>query len=231
MQIPNWEYQLYNAEQKNWAGIEKYWQDLKARVTMLLELMSEGVSGSNVPRGWREYKRVLCVGATPFDLWRLDIGVIINIPFHNPTSNWNTHLLDVHEMPTNCGGVYTKTRLVVIVKLHSLHASCVPIYSHKGRGLHGKSDGLKAEYMAVQDTGEDEWTSQNGYRPLKADTSTGGRPLTPMSYVKFTEVVVHRYGNMCGIMGHLDEASAKALSRRMGLGPDKQISKSRGYEL
>lgn len=219
LQLPDGKGQLEKkTEGLNKDDLQSYWRDLKKGMTVLLQLMKTGVSGSSVPEGWRPYRPAphpLSLKEELEDpLERLEVGSIINIPLHTSTRNWTTSLFDVHETPTICGGAYTKARPVVVVGLYSDHADCVPMYSHNNKGIDNKRDEQKAEYIAVQNKGGKRWV-EKGCNVLKATSN----PLIPgwfpkeNSYFKFTERVTHHYGRMCGIMGKLDGASQADLQR------------------
>lgn len=128
---------------------------------------------------------------------------------HTPDSETEVDTLDINRGATVCGVVYTKTRLMVVVKNHAIHSVCVPLYSHGGKGLAGKSPEAKEEFIAVQNVWSN-WAPENGHRALLAASQTS-QAFKDMSYVKFTELRSHSYGTMCGLAGKLDDASTSRL--------------------
>ena len=136
---------------------------------------------------------------------RLQPGNLIEVAHHTSSRDPPTaSLLDPNEMPTIWGPVYTKRRTIIVLELFESHAECVPIYSHNGNGLKGKSDDERMEFFAIQEKGH-KWESETHPNIILYASGPSryenGRLLKKNSYVKYTERMPHRHTAMCKVVG------------------------------
>lgn len=186
-------------ERRKKEGRYAHWRDdVERKLGAAYDAVHTGVSTTAVPSWWRRYARK-----------DLPAGTIIDVPSHAPENGTEVDVLDVNRSATVCGIVYTKTRLMVVVKNHAMHSVCVPVYSNRGRGLAGKSADASEEFVAARNVWSS-WAPENGHQALLA-ASQCGQVFKDMSYAKFTELRSHYYGAMCGLVGRLDDASTSRL--------------------
>lgn len=180
-------------------GKHPHWRDeVERKLCAAYDAANTGISTTVVPSWWGKHARK-----------DLPVGTIIDCPFHTPENGTEVDTLDTDRMATVCGIVHTKTRLMVVVKNLAMHAVCVPVYSHGGKGLAGKSAETGMEFVAVQNIWSN-WVPENGHQALLA-ASHSGQIFKDKSYVKFTELRSHYYGAMCGLVGKMDDASTSRL--------------------
>lgn len=186
-------------KQRKKEGRHAHWRDdVERKLCAAYDALHTGISTTAVPSWWGRYARK-----------DLPPGTIIDAPSHAPENGTEVDVLDVNRTATVCGVVYTKTRLVVVVKNHAMHSVCVPVYTNRGRGLAGKSADAREEFVAVRNVWSS-WAPENGHRALLA-ASQCGQVFKDMSYAKFTELRSHYHGRLCGLVGKLDDASTSRL--------------------
>ena len=212
-QRPHWEddVRAKQREHENISGV--YWHSVTTKISALLDLTHGRDSIWVVPHHWQPHPQRRNGRELPD---RLQPGDLIEVAHHTSSRDSPTaSLLDPNEMPTIWGPVYTKRRTIIVVELFQSHAECVPIYSHNGNGLKGKSDDEKKEFFAIQEKGH-KWESEaHRDKLLYANGPSryeNGRFLKKNSYVKFTERMPHRHTAMCKVVGNLDIDSWRRLS-------------------
>ncbi|KAJ2906497.1 hypothetical protein MKZ38_001478 [Zalerion maritima] len=77
-------------------------------------------------------------------------GLIIKIPYHQPTDA-RTAADEPFASRTRYGEVYSKLRMMVVTEVYENHCVCVPIYSHRGKGIAGKKPGKGYETVSIRD--------------------------------------------------------------------------------
>lgn len=186
-------------EQRKKEGRHAHWRDdVERRLCAAYDALHTGVSTTTVPSWWGRYARK-----------DLPPGTILDAPSHAPENGTEVDILDVNRTTTVCGVVYTKRRLMVVIKNHAMHSVCVPVYTSRGRGLAGKSAGAREEFVAVRNVWSS-WTPENGRQALLVESQCG-QVFKDKSYAKFTDLRSHSYGTMCGLVGKLDDASTSRL--------------------
>lgn len=186
-------------ERRKKEGRYAHWRDdVERRLCAAYDAVHTGVSTTAVPSWWGRHARK-----------DLPPGTIIDAPSHAPENGTEVAVLDVNRSATVCGIVYTKRRLMVVVKNHAMNSVCVPVYSDGGRGLAGKSADAREEFVAVRNVWSS-WAPGNGHQALLA-ASQCGQVFKDKSYAKFTELRSHYHGTMCGLAGRLDDASTRRL--------------------
>lgn len=164
----------------------------------------------------------------PRDVYK--IGTIFSVPHHSQASQ-DSHLLvdydDPHVSATAFGPVYSKYRRMIVVETYTTHCTCVPIYTHNGRGLAFKSAELRRECVSIRDatksaTGHRPSETENGlliaYRRADVDlgsaaAGSAGNWIDDRSSVHFCEVVSHRYTDRALIEGRLNYESMALLQK------------------
>lgn len=190
--------QLEEDRRKNMGRYAHWREDVERKLCAAYDAVNTGVSTTVLPIWWSKHGKK-----------DLTVGTIIDVPFHTPDSETEVSTLDINRSATVCGVVHTKTRLMVVIKNHAMHATCVPVYSHNGKGLAGKGPEAREEFVAVQNMWSN-WAPENSYQPLLA-ASQSGQVFRDLSYAKFTEPRSHYYGAMCGVAGQLDDVSTTRL--------------------
>ncbi|KAI1813444.1 hypothetical protein GGS20DRAFT_477069 [Poronia punctata] len=145
------------------------------------------------------------------------IGTIFSAPHHAPghggDDRW-VSVTDPHNTATPFGVVYSKYRKMIVAKTFAEHCVCVPVYSHRGRGLDGKRGDCVDEYVSIRDVADRDPLPVEGNTrfPLLAVGNQGGRDgrrtrrciISGRSEVKVSEMLTHRYATPATIEGFLD---------------------------
>ncbi|KAI1163385.1 hypothetical protein F5B18DRAFT_672154 [Nemania serpens] len=135
------------------------------------------------------------------------VGVIFSAPHHTASSSeerW-VSVSDPHQTATPFGVVHSKFRKMIVIKVFGEHCTCVPIYSHNGRGLDGKE--YISEYVSIRDAFDRSPEPPEGVHVrllAVADPDFRGRIIAGKSSVKLTEFCSHRYAAPATIEGELD---------------------------
>ncbi|KAI1354824.1 hypothetical protein F5Y01DRAFT_329488 [Xylaria sp. FL0043] len=141
---------------------------------------------------------------------RYEVGVIFSAPHHTAStddSRWVSST-DPHNTATPFGIVHSKFRKMVVVKVFGEHCTCLPIYSHNGRGLEGKE--FINEFVSIRNATErNPEPAESSHRMLLAiGDETFRRPVVAgKSSVKLTEFYSHRYDTPATMEGRLDRLS------------------------
>ncbi|KAI1274695.1 hypothetical protein F5Y07DRAFT_401175 [Xylaria sp. FL0933] len=141
---------------------------------------------------------------------RYEVGVIFSAPHHTAStddSRW-VSTADPYNTATPFGIVHSKFRKMVVVKVFGEHCTCLPIYSHNGRGLEGKE--FINEFVSIRNATErNPEPAESDHRMLFAiGDETFRRPIVGgKSSVKLTEFYSHRYDTPATMEGRLDRLS------------------------
>ncbi|KAI1366852.1 hypothetical protein F5Y08DRAFT_113502 [Xylaria arbuscula] len=134
-------------------------------------------------------------------------GVIFSAPHHTAgeDTQW-VSVSDPNNTATPFGIVHSKYRKMVVLKVFAEHCTCVPIYSHNGRGLEGRAN--VAEYVSIRDAGDENPEMSEGLHATLfavGNQDFRGRIVKGKSSVKLTEVCSHRFNAPATIEGKLQE--------------------------
>jgi hypothetical protein len=135
------------------------------------------------------------------------VGVIFSAPHHTPSSTderW-VSVTDPHNTATPFGIVYSKYRKMIVVKTFGEHCLCLPIYTHHGQGLEGKS--FLDEFVSIRDAGDphpEPAEGSHGRLTAVANPDLRGQIVAGKSNVKVTEICCHRYDAPATIEGKLN---------------------------
>ncbi|TKA74514.1 hypothetical protein B0A55_08043 [Friedmanniomyces simplex] len=111
-------------------------------------------------------------------------GDIISIPFHTPNMNPNVDPNDDCLAKTKEGYVYSKRRMLIVLWVYSQDVFCVPLYSFEGKGIQGKPETLRKEYVSVRNEADKRFVNQGLYPPIPVVSTK--KPLTPMTAAHLT---------------------------------------------
>lgn len=111
------------------------------------------------------------------------LGEVIAAPFHVANTNPNVDPKDDRLTITCEGPAYSKRRMMVILFAHQHDLFCLPLYSFSGRGLTGKPDGLKVEYVCVRNVGAQAFVNHGVHLPVEV---TARHPLTDSTTIQLT---------------------------------------------
>ncbi|SMR52181.1 unnamed protein product [Zymoseptoria tritici ST99CH_3D1] len=155
-------------------------------------------------------------------------GEVIALPFH--VANMNAKLDIGHERLTRTieGPAFSKRRMFVILWTNQLDMFCLPLYSFEGRGLSGKKEDHKADYVCMVNKGrEASFNNQGKYEPVVFE-SYNRRPMADETTVHLTGgVTVDPRGDI-SFVGRLDLRSHVHL---MGLWQDRvAIAKDKPWD-
>ncbi|KAI0965354.1 hypothetical protein F4678DRAFT_485424 [Xylaria arbuscula] len=149
-----------------------------------------------------------------------EVGVIFSAPHHTASSEdtrW-VSTTDPYNTATPFGIVHSKYRKMIVVKAFGEHCTCVPIYSHNGRGLVGKE--FITEYVSIRDVADRNHETPEGphVRLLAVGNDEfHGRIVSGKSNVKLTEFYSHRYDAPATIEGKLEEDKSCSKKRLLHL--------------
>ncbi|KAI0812881.1 hypothetical protein GGR55DRAFT_677207 [Xylaria sp. FL0064] len=141
---------------------------------------------------------------------RYEVGVIFSAPHHTAStddSRWVSST-DPHNTATPFGIVHSKFRKMIVVKVFGEHCTCLPIYSHNGRGLEGKE--FINEYVSIRNATEQNPEPAEGDHPRLlaiGDTTFRRQVVAGKSSVKLTEFYSHRYNTPATMEGRLERSS------------------------
>lgn len=168
--------------------------------------------------------------------WAFAPGLIIRALVHEPglreVSNYSAFTAaDRHYTDSKFGSICSKYRKLIVIGTYEDHYMAIPLYTHNGRGLRGKSN--PDEYVSVQDHRQSkQFTALSSHNPLVTKHLTEGIDLfDPKSTAHITFPVCRRYELAVVHEGFLQETSTKKLLhlvRKFLLPPD---SRSEGFEL
>jgi hypothetical protein len=140
---------------------------------------SEDPTGSTMTKPWRDNTAASQVSSTRsirppylseyckttnYTCRHFRLGEVITVPYH--TSNTNPHVAadDDRLTLTVVGPAYSKKRMMVVLFIHIQDMYCLPLYSFNNRGLQGKPEHLKKEYVCMANDGDEDFSNQ-GVRP------------------------------------------------------------------
>ncbi|KAI3324050.1 hypothetical protein HD806DRAFT_521919 [Xylariaceae sp. AK1471] len=124
------------------------------------------------------------------------VGVIFSAPHHTPSSadeRW-VSVTDPHNTATPFGIVHSKYRKMIVIKAFGEHCLFLPIYTHHGRGLEGKS--FLNEFVSIRDASDpnpEPAEGPHGRLTAIANSDLRGQIVAGKSNVKTTEICCHRY--------------------------------------
>ena len=95
------------------------------------------------------------------------LGEVIAAPYHTSNTNPNYKPHDRRITLTVEGPAYSKRRMMVVLFIHMQDLFCLPLYSHENRGLTGKPDHLKKEYVCMFNQGDEDFVNQGVYPPVE----------------------------------------------------------------
>ena len=142
---------------------------------------SEGPTGSTMTKPWRDHVAASEVSSTRsirppylsefckttnYSRRHFRLGEVITVPYH--TSNTNPHVDpdDDRLILTVVGPAYSKKRMMVVLFIHIQDMYCLPLYSFSNRGLQGKPEHLKKEYVCMANDGDEGFVNQGIHRPV-----------------------------------------------------------------
>jgi hypothetical protein len=111
------------------------------------------------------------------------LGDIIAGPFHTSNTNPNVAPDDKRLTITCEGPAYSKRRMMVVLFIHIQDLYCLPLYSFSGRGLDGKPEHLKKEYVCVANDWDEGFVNQGQYRPVRVKMY---HPVDPTTTIHLT---------------------------------------------
>ncbi|KAI0152674.1 hypothetical protein GGR57DRAFT_469930 [Xylariaceae sp. FL1272] len=152
---------------------------------------------------------------------RYEPGTIFSAPYHQASSadeQW-VPANDPHNTATPYGIVHSKYRKLIVLRRFGVHCICVPIYSHRGRGLSGKD--FADEFVSIRDVDDHDPAPIEGeYEELLAvSNSKRGLVVAGKSCVHLTETYCHRFDAPATMEGWLDHRS-QSTERLLDLSSD-----------
>ncbi|KAK4950807.1 hypothetical protein LTR10_010800 [Elasticomyces elasticus] len=111
-------------------------------------------------------------------------GDIISIPYHTPNLNPYVQEDDSCLTYTDEGYVYSKRRMLIVLWIHQQDLFCVPLFSFGGKGIRGKPEWLRKEYVSVRNKGDKKFDNQGPCPPV--DVVAWKKPMHPMTAVQIT---------------------------------------------
>jgi hypothetical protein len=138
-------------------------------------------------------------------------GMMIRAPIHEP---FLPGAADIHHRAKTYslyGPVFTKVRKMIVVAVYYSHYTALPLYTHNGNGLQGKS--VPDEFVSLKDhRSQAPFTPLSKHSALTTETMVPGvNPMSPMATVHLTYPVSRQYDIPSTPEGQLDEASTKTL--------------------
>jgi hypothetical protein len=159
---------------------------------------SEGPTGSTMTTPWRHNPTASQVSSVrsvrqPYlsqyckamNKTRRDfrLGEVITVPFHTSNTNPNVNPDDDCLTLTVVGPAYSKKRMMVVLFIHMQDLYCLPLYTFSNRGLKGKPDHLKKEYVCMANDGDEDFVNQGLHPPVVVQA---GRLVDPDTTVHLT---------------------------------------------
>lgn len=148
----------------------------------------------------------------PRDAYKL--GAIFSAPLHSQVSDMsnihgghNSGLSYVVQTKNNCGPVYSKFRKFICVKRFHHHVCAVPIYTHGGKGLEGKHEEQKSEFVSLREINAAKTKSPESKYDLLWAMPAKGRTMEPRETVWFTFQHTLMYTNAATYEGQLSGPS------------------------
>lgn len=148
-------------------------------------------------------------------------GMVIRAVLHEPDFQRAAKASDITEADkcrTNTvhGAIYTKTRKMIVVATFKDNYIAVPLYTHNGRGLEGKTN--PEEYISVQDHRvPGNLTPLSIHRPLVTEQLNDGIDFFhPKTAVHITYLVSRKYTLPVVKEGSLKRESVRFLSQLLG---------------
>lgn len=148
-------------------------------------------------------------------------GMIIRAVLHEPDFQGAARASDITEADkckTNTvhGAIYTKSRKMIVVATFKDNYIAVPLYTHNGRGLEGKSN--PEEYISVQDHRvPGNFTPLSIHRPIVTEQLNDGIDFFhPKTTVHITYPVSRKYTLPVVKEGSLKRESVRVLSQLLG---------------
>ena len=138
-------------------------------------------------------------------------GMIINAPVHEPMNTTSmSRAPTLHESISAYGGVFTKSRYLIVIAKHEASYKCIPLYSHNREGLKGKEH-YKDEFVSVRDHRiGGKFEAQSNLKPLVTEQMTGP-VIDKLSTAWLTHTVVRSYDLDCNVCGQLTQQSVRNL--------------------
>jgi len=99
-------------------------------------------------------------------------GLIIALPFHTANLNANVVPNDRRLAKTVEGYVYSKRRMLVVMWMYKQDMFCLPLYTFESKGIQGKPDYLRQEYVSVQNASDKKFENQGVHDPIAAKAFT-----------------------------------------------------------
>jgi len=142
---------------------------------------SEGPTGSTMTRPWREHVAASEASSTRsfrppylsehckttnYTRRHFRLGEVITVPYHTSNTNPNVDPDDDRLTLTVVGPAYSKKRMMVVLFIHIQDMYCLPLYSSSNRGLKGKPDHLKKEYVCMANDGDKGFVNQGVHPPV-----------------------------------------------------------------
>jgi hypothetical protein len=106
------------------------------------------------------------------------LGEIITVPYHTSNTNTNIDPDDDCLTLTVVGPAYSKQRMMVVLFIHIQDLYCLPLYTFGNRGLKGKPDYLKKEYVCMANDGDEGFVNQGVHTPVIVQAHHEVKPNT-----------------------------------------------------
>ncbi|KAI5866305.1 hypothetical protein GGS23DRAFT_617368 [Durotheca rogersii] len=138
-------------------------------------------------------------------------GTVFSAPFHTSSSSDEMYVQadDPNLTATPFGTVCSKYRKMIVIRVYGEHCTCLPIYTHNGRGLDSKE--FPKEFVSIRDVAEKWPEPYEGPHPgilaIRDQEFRAGSFITGRSVVKLTESISHRFDAPATIEGRLDSES------------------------
>ncbi len=148
------------------------------------------------------------------------VGAIFSAPHHTASTEdtrW-VSVTDPFNTATPFGIVHSKYRKMIVIKVFGEHCTCLPIYTHNGRGLEGKE--FVTEHVSIRDAADRKPEPPEGLHVRLLAVGNGdfrGKFVSGKSSVKLTEFYSHRYEAPATIEGNLEDHSKKRLLELVNL--------------
>ncbi|KAJ2980344.1 hypothetical protein NUW58_g6969 [Xylaria curta] len=149
-----------------------------------------------------------------------EVGVIFSAPYHTASAldeRW-VSVDDPYNTATPFGIVYSKYRKMVVIKVFGEHCICLPIYSHNGQGLSGKT--FLTEFVSIRDACNRYPEPPEGLHLMLlavGNCDLRGKIVAGKSSVKLTEFCSHRYNVPATMEGKLELKKSDSARRLLGL--------------
>lgn len=133
-------------------------------------------------------------------------GVVFSAPHHTPCGIEfsEVSVFDLNRTASPYGCIYSKYRKFVVIQQYETGVSCLPIYSHNGKGLENPYS--RDEWVSIRDVSDEVPEPAESAHGVVLCTTHGYKGATVVkgkSSIHLTETTNHRYDSYASIEGHM----------------------------